>query len=54
LRDLRISGDLIIVSIHRGREVRVPHGNTQLERGDVLTVLGDEDSVKDFKEKVEG
>jgi Kef-type K+ transport system membrane component KefB/Trk K+ transport system NAD-binding subunit len=54
LRDLRISGDLIIISIHRGREVLVPHGNTQLESGDVLTVLGDEDSVKNFKERVEG
>lgn len=53
LRNLRISSDLLIISIHRGREVLVPHGNTRLESGDVLTVLGDAEAVKDFKARLE-
>jgi Trk K+ transport system NAD-binding subunit len=39
LKELPIPGGATVVSIRRGLEVLVPHGNTRLKHGDVLTVF---------------
>ncbi len=46
LREVRIPGDVLILSIRRGGEVFVPHGDTVLHRGDCLTLLGSKDLVE--------
>lgn len=40
LRQVRLPGDVLVVGIHRRGEVLVPHGDTVLERGDSLVLLG--------------
>ncbi len=46
LRNVRIPGDVLILSIRREGEVFVPHGDTVLHRGDCLTLLGSKDLVE--------
>jgi Trk K+ transport system NAD-binding subunit len=46
LREVRIPGDVLILSIRREGEVFVPHGDTVLHRGDCLTLLGSRDLVE--------
>ena len=40
LRDLSLPGDVLIVALRRNGELLVPHGNTRLELGDRLTLVG--------------
>jgi Kef-type K+ transport system membrane component KefB/Trk K+ transport system NAD-binding subunit len=40
IRDLGIAGDLLILSVVRNGQALVPSGNTRVEAGDMLTVLG--------------
>jgi Kef-type K+ transport system membrane component KefB/Trk K+ transport system NAD-binding subunit len=40
IRDLKLPGDLLIVSLQRGGEMIIPTGATELERGDKLSILG--------------
>ncbi|MDH5508190.1 MAG: cation:proton antiporter, partial [Anaerolineae bacterium] len=40
IRDLKLPGDLLIVALQRGGESVIPTGETQLERGDKLSLLG--------------
>lgn len=41
LSDLQLPSDMLILTVRRGDEVIVPHGNTRLTIGDRLTILGD-------------
>jgi CPA2 family monovalent cation:H+ antiporter-2 len=45
LRDLGLPGDVLVVSLRRDGELLVPHGNTRLEIGDRLTLVGSPDSI---------
>jgi Trk K+ transport system NAD-binding subunit len=49
VRDLRLPGDYLLLSIRRDGNLLVPHGSTALEMGDRLTVLGSEESMPDIK-----
>ena len=40
LRDLELPGDLLALALRRGDELLVPHGNTQLNLYDRLTLVG--------------
>ena len=40
LKDLRLPGDVLVLALRRGGELLVPHGNTKLEQGDYLTLVG--------------
>lgn len=40
LRELSLPGDVLVVALHRHGELIVPHGNTQIEIGDHLTLMG--------------
>lgn len=46
LRDLRLPFDVIIMSIRRRGVLFVPHGFTRLEAGDVVTVVGSTDAIR--------
>jgi len=53
LRALHFGGDILVLSIHRENQVLVPHGDTRLELGDCLTVLGDKESVRELTTRLE-
>jgi CPA2 family monovalent cation:H+ antiporter-2/trk system potassium uptake protein TrkA len=40
LNNLDLPGNLLVLSIGRNGEIIIPHGNTQVELGDRLTILG--------------
>lgn len=40
LRNSPLPAEILVVAVLRGREKIVPHGNTVLQQGDVLTVVG--------------
>ncbi len=47
LREIRLPGDVLVLSVRRGGELVVPHGNNRLEAGDRVTLLGAEEAVED-------
>ena len=47
LREVHLPGDVLILSIRRKGEFIVPRGNTQLERGDHLTLVGGFDHLQE-------
>lgn len=50
--DLRRRTGCIVVAIVRGKNVIVPSAETVLERGDIMFVIGTEDSLKKFMEMI--
>ncbi len=48
LRDLRLPFDVVIMSIRRRGVLFVPHGFTRLEAGDLITVVGSVESIKEL------
>ena len=40
LRELTLPGDVLVLALHRHGELIVPHGNTRIESGDHLTLMG--------------
>ncbi|MBT3218786.1 MAG: PTS transporter subunit EIIA [Proteobacteria bacterium] len=46
IHELRLPFDLVILSIRRGIEILVPHGNTELRLGDWVTMIGSEASLE--------
>jgi Trk K+ transport system NAD-binding subunit len=45
VRQIRLPGDALILAIRRNGEVLVPHGNTRLRQGDLLMLVGHQDSL---------
>ena len=54
LRHMRLPGDYLVLSIRRRGELIVPHGNTVLQYGDRLTILGSNDRLREVREWLEG
>lgn len=54
VRNLRLPGDYLVLSIRRRGELIVPHGSTMLQFGDRLTILGDNDWSSETKAWLEG
>ena len=54
LSQLRLPGDTLVLAVRRNSELLVPHGSTQLEEGDCLTLLGSVDSVRQGRQLFEG
>lgn len=46
LRDLRLPSDIIILSVKRSGHMLITHGYTRLRMGDVLTMVGSNDSLE--------
>ncbi|HEY9117828.1 MAG TPA: TrkA C-terminal domain-containing protein, partial [Roseivirga sp.] len=47
LRDLRLPSDIIILSVKRKGQTLITHGYTRLRMGDILTVVGSNDSLQE-------
>ncbi len=54
LRDLDLPGDLVIMAVRKEKELIVPHGDTKLNAGDMLTVLGSGDCVDNTRRLFSG
>lgn len=52
--ELVLPGDSLILTIRRDGEVRVPHGSTQLQYGDHLSILGELRSLEAVRRLLEG
>ena len=55
LKEVRLPGDVLVVRVRRGEERIVPHGETELQLGDVLLLVGStafvEDAVRILEEE---
>ena len=46
LRDLRLPADVIVLSVNRSGQSIITHGYTRLRMGDILTIVGSNDSLQ--------
>ena len=49
LRDVRLPGNALVIGLRRAGEVIVPHGDTRLELGDTLTLVGSPAALRDAR-----
>ena len=49
LRDVRLPGNALVIGLRRSGEVIVPHGDTRLELGDTLTLVGSPSALRDAR-----
>jgi CIC family chloride channel protein len=47
--ELGLPREVVLVSIRRGRELIIPHGDTRLQAGDIVTALCEHEHVHQFK-----
>ncbi|MCF6212820.1 MAG: cation:proton antiporter [Flavobacteriaceae bacterium] len=53
LRDLRLPSDIIMLSLKRKGQFIISHGYTLLRLGDIVTLVGSQNSLEDLKNKFE-
>lgn len=53
IRDLKLPSDIIILSVHRKDQMILSHGYTRLRVGDIVTLVGSEDSLENTRFKFE-
>ena len=51
LRDLRLPQDVIVLSVKRKGQMIISHGYTRLRLGDIMTMVGSENSLEEIKIK---
>jgi Kef-type K+ transport system membrane component KefB/Trk K+ transport system NAD-binding subunit len=49
LRSIRLPGNALVLGVRRGDEFVVPHGDTVLEHGDMLMLVGSPDSLREAR-----
>jgi Kef-type K+ transport system membrane component KefB/Trk K+ transport system NAD-binding subunit len=49
LRSVRLPGNALVLGVRRAGEVVIPHGDTALERGDMLMLVGSPDSLREAR-----
>jgi Kef-type K+ transport system membrane component KefB/K+/H+ antiporter YhaU regulatory subunit KhtT len=54
LRRVRLPGGVLVLGVRREGEALIPHGDTSLELGDVLTLVGKPEDLQRAKAMVEG
>jgi Trk K+ transport system NAD-binding subunit/Kef-type K+ transport system membrane component KefB len=54
LRDLRMPSDVIILSVTRGDHIIISHGYTRLRLGDIVTLVGSNDSLDKVRLNLQG
>jgi Trk K+ transport system NAD-binding subunit len=54
LRDLRLPSDVIILSVTRGDHPIISHGYTRLRLGDIVTLVGSNDSLDKVRLNLQG
>ena len=53
VRDLNIPLDVLILSIHRGKQMLVPHGYSQFQVGDIITFMGPKSKIDEVMRRFE-
>ena len=53
LKELKFGSDILVLSIRRGHETLIPHGETRLLEGDWVTVYGDAGPVEELRARLE-
>ncbi len=53
LRNLRLPADTLVLSLKRRGNLIITHGYTRLRRGDVLTLVGSKESLREVSLKFE-
>lgn len=53
LRQISLPGDVLVLAIRRAGELLVPHGNTQIELGDRITLVGSQEWMRPVQEMFE-
>ena len=53
LRDLRLPNDVLILSVKRKGQMVVTHGYTRLRLGDIMTIVGSQESLDELRLKFE-
>jgi Trk K+ transport system NAD-binding subunit len=54
LQALELPEDVLIISIHRGRDVLVPHDHLEIREDDILTLAGPEKTLDELALRFEG
>jgi Trk K+ transport system NAD-binding subunit len=49
LRNLRLPSDVIVLGVKRKGQMIISHGYTRLRLGDVVTIVGESDSLEEIK-----
>ncbi len=52
LRHIQLSGDALVLGVRRGGEVLVPHGDTRLQHGDLLMLVGHQQALEQAMSKL--
>lgn len=53
LRDISLPGESLVAIIKREGDIKIPHGNTVLKKGDELSIIGDKEDIVELREKCE-
>ncbi len=53
LRELKLPGDALVLALRRENELIIPHGDTVLELGDRLTLVGNIEALKEIRTMIE-
>ncbi len=53
LRRIKLEGDALVVGVHRGGEVLVPHGDTVLRRRDTLVLVGSPEALRAARQQLD-
>lgn len=53
LREMSLPGDLLVLALRRGTELIIPRGDTVLDTGDSLTLVGNIDAVDEIRAFIE-
>lgn len=53
LRRIKFAGDALVVGVHRGDEVLVPHGNTVVRLRDTLVLVGGAEALREARRQLD-
>lgn len=54
LRRVRLPGNVLVLGIRRAGEALVPHGDTVLQKGDIMMLVGSRDALHEAKRLLQG
>lgn len=50
IHEINLPGESLIAILKRGESINIPHGNTVIEEGDELSIIGEVNDIEDIKE----
>ena len=52
VKEIPFHKDGSLMLVKRGNEMHIPHGDTYLQKGDIVTVIGTDSAIEEFKSKL--